>query len=252
MPKAAGFRTTVRSARRAWPNLSRDALLRLKEITTQNDFSISGGDLIYLGNKWYVTHIGLLSLARRNKCQGIHVEAISALCDPREHRFVLKATVFPTKGSCGFMGYGDADLTNTSHLVRGAEMRVAETRAVNRALRKAYGIGICSAEEIGSVDRFTEEAPNEKKVPQPSNGQGNGNANGSVRDRLCVIIREHNLNPDLVKAYLADFCSVRTLRDASRKQVEAFVAHLAEWAQTDRNALLCQLNSYLPSKEGAA
>jgi hypothetical protein len=29
-------------------------------------------------------------------------------------------------------------------------MRVAETRAVNRALRKAYGIGICSIEEIGS------------------------------------------------------------------------------------------------------
>jgi hypothetical protein len=26
-------------------------------------------------------------------------------------------------------------------------MRVAETRAVNRALREAYGIGICSVEE---------------------------------------------------------------------------------------------------------
>jgi hypothetical protein len=34
--------------------------------------------------------------------------------------------------------------------------RVAETRAVNRALRKAYGIGICSVEEIGS---FAEPAP---------------------------------------------------------------------------------------------
>jgi hypothetical protein len=28
-------------------------------------------------------------------------------------------------------------------------MRVAETRAVNRALRKAYGIGLCSVEELG-------------------------------------------------------------------------------------------------------
>ena len=34
--------------------------------------------------------------------------------------------------------------------VHGAEMRIAETRAVNRALRKAYGIGICSVEELGS------------------------------------------------------------------------------------------------------
>ena len=31
-------------------------------------------------------------------------------------------------------------------------MRVAETRAVNRALRKAYGIGLCSVEEFGSKD----------------------------------------------------------------------------------------------------
>ena len=29
-------------------------------------------------------------------------------------------------------------------------MRVAETRAVNRALRKAYGIGICSVEALGA------------------------------------------------------------------------------------------------------
>ena len=54
------------------------------------------------------------------------------------------------------MGCGDADPSNVSPLVHGAEMRVAGTRAVNRALRKAYGIGICSVEEIGS---FAEPAP---------------------------------------------------------------------------------------------
>jgi hypothetical protein len=39
-------------------------------------------------------------------------------------------------------------------------MRVAETRAVNRALRKAYGIGICSVEEIGS---FAEPVPSSRE-----------------------------------------------------------------------------------------
>ena len=38
--------------------------------------------------------------------------------------------MFPSKGSTGFVGYGDADPSNVSSLVRGAEMRVAETRAV--------------------------------------------------------------------------------------------------------------------------
>ena len=45
---------------------------------------------------------------------------------------------------------------------------------------------------------------------------------------------------------------LRQLREATREQVENFVAHLANWAEKDRNALLCQLNSYLASKEGAA
>jgi hypothetical protein len=56
----------------------------------------------------------------------------------------------------------------------------------------------------------------------------------------------------LVKSYATDFCGVKTLREATREQVENFVAHLADWAEKDRNALLCQLNSYLGTKEGVA
>ena len=55
-----------------------------------------------------------------------------------------------------------------------------------------------------------------------------------------------------MKAYAVDFCGVKTLKDATREQVETFVKELSEWAEKDRNALLCQLNSYLGSKEGAA
>ncbi len=71
--------------------------------------------------------------------------------DPSVQRWAFEATVYKSQACRGFVGYGDADPSNVSSLVRGAEMRVAETRAVNRALRKAYGIGICSVEEIGSV-----------------------------------------------------------------------------------------------------
>ena len=48
------------------------------------------------------------------------------------------------------------------------------------------------------------------------------------------------------------FAASEALRDATREQVENFVAHLADWAEKDRNALLCQLNSYQRQKEGAA
>jgi hypothetical protein len=235
--------TSIRIARRIWNNLSREALARLREIATQHDFSVGAGDLIYLNNGWYVTHTGLIGLARRKRCSGIHVEAVDSLCDSAASRFVLKATVFPSKGSSGFVGYGDADPSNISSLVRGAEMRVAETRAVNRALRKAYGIGICSVEEIGTIPNTGEKLP-----PQNANGNGNG-AGPKVRDRLCQLIRQHKLDPELVKSYAVDFCGTKTLRDASREQVENFVQQLANWAEKDRNALLCQLNSYSRPKQ---
>jgi hypothetical protein len=244
--KTAG-QTSIRVARRLWNNLSREVLAKLEEIANQYKFSVGAGDLIYLNNGWYVTHTGLIGLARRKRCSGIHVEAVASLCDSAASRFVLKATVFPSKGSSGFVGYGDADPSNVSSLVRGAEMRVAETRAVNRALRKAYGIGICSVEEVGSVP-----VPIEKLPPQSAHSNGNGNGNGTgpkVRDRLCQIIRQHKLDPELVKAYAVDFCGTKTLRDASREQVENFVQSLAAWAEKDRNALVCQLNSYSHPKQ---
>ena len=243
--KTAG-QTSIRAARRIWNDLSREALARLKEITTQHDFSVGAGDLIYLHNGWYVTHTGLIGLARRKRCRCIQVEAVDSLCDSTASRFVLKATVYPSKSSSGFVGYGDADPSNVSFLVHGAEMRVAETRAVNRALRKAYGIGICSVEEIGSFAGPRQAFPESKRLPpQPSNENGSR----TVRDRLCQVIRQHQLDPNLVKAYAAEFCGVKALRDAAREQVEAFVTHLSDWAEKDRNALLCQLNSYPSQKE---
>ena len=84
-----------------------------------------------------------------------------------------------------------------------------------------------------------------KLPPQPVNGNGNGYGGPKVRDRLCQLIRQHQLDASLVKSYAVDFCGTKSLRDATREQVENFVTHLADWAEKDRNALLCQLNSYL-------
>jgi len=229
------------------------ALESLRELVKRYDLSVSSGDLVYLQAGWYVTHAGLLRLARRSHCTGIDVAPVAEFSNPAALRWAFRATVYKSRSCRGFVGYGDADPSNVSPLVHGAEMRVAETRAVNRALRKAYGIGICSVEEIGSFAEPTPSSREAKKLPpQPVNGN-NGNYGGpKVRDRLCQLIRQHQLDANLVKSYAVDFCGTKTLREATREQVEKFVAHLADWAEKDRDALLCQLNSYLGRKEGAA
>jgi hypothetical protein len=127
---------------------------------------VSHGDLLLLNHGWYVTHAGLLRLARRKHCSGVGVSPVNKFCNPTSQHWAFKATVYKSRTCRGFVGYGDADPSNVSSLVRGAEMRVAETRAVNRALRKAYGIGVCSVEEIGTIP-----SPTEKLPPQGSNGK---------------------------------------------------------------------------------
>lgn len=228
----------------------------LKTLSQDFSFCLRRGELKLLNNAWYVTHAGLLALARRKRCRGIQVEAVDSLCDTSASRYVLKATVYPSKESAGFVGYGDADPSNVSALVRGAEMRMAETRAVNRALRKAYAVGTCSVEEIGSsltsLPNSVEQESSPSRKTNGSNGSGNGHGGHQVRDRLCQIIRQHKLDPELVKAYAVDFCGSKELKDAAREQVENFVQQLAEAAKKDRAGLLCQLNSYArPSQEVA-
>jgi hypothetical protein len=126
-------------------------------------------------------------------------------------------------------------------------MRVAETRAVNRALRKAYGIGLCSVEELGSQP-FSAE-PTETRSVDPPNGNGSSNGQPSLRDKLCLLIRNYELDPTLVKRYAADFCGTERLREASRDLVEAFVSTIAKEAANNRAALVCKLNSYNQPEE---
>jgi hypothetical protein len=251
--KRSDIRRAIRFARELWPEqISKILTYQLSDLVDKLGVSVVAGGVHLLDGKWYVTHPGLIRLARRKRCAGIHVEPSQLLSDPSMGRWAFKATVYKSRTCKGFVGYGDADPSNVSPMVRGAEMRVAETRAVNRALRKAYGIGICSVEEIGSFAGPSATVQSAKKIPpQPVNGHSK-TSGPLVRDRLCQLIRQHQLDPNLVKAYAVEFCGTKALRDATREQVENFVAHLADWAAKDRNALLCQLNSYMGSKEGAA
>ena len=238
----------IRLAKQLWPEqLSKILTRQLGRLIERYGLSVLPGDIQLLNARWYVTHSGLLGLATRGRCHGIRIRPVREFCNRASGHWAFKATVFKTRTCKGFVGYGDADPSNVSAVVRGAEMRVAETRAVNRALRKAYGIGICSVEELGSSAESAQSRAHASKLPPQS---VNGNFGGpKVRDRLCQIIRQHQLDPNLVKSYAIDFSRVKTLREATREQVENFVGHLAGWAEKDRNALLCQLHSYARPKQ---
>jgi hypothetical protein len=242
------YRSNLHFARTLFDSLPKPAITRLKALSKQYSLSLAHGDMRLLDGVWYVTHSGLIGIATRRRCLGIRTSVAERLSDPASSRWVFKATVYKSVGSRGFVGYGDADPSNVSPLVRGAEMRIAETRAVNRALRKAYGIGLCSVEELG-WEPSPHREPDPRKAPSVAVSNDHQNGHARLRDRLCLLIRQHQLDANLVKAYATDSCGTPNLRDASRAQIENFITNLADWAAKDRPALLCKLNSYAKPQE---
>jgi hypothetical protein len=122
-------------------------------------------------------------------------------------------------------------------------MRIAETRAVNRALRKAYGVGLCSAEELGSspqppapagASRVSSESFNKLElVPKQS-----------LRDQLRQLIRTHKLDPASTKSYALEHLHLESLRDATPDQVKELIEHLQRRLFEDRVGVLEDLAKF--------
>jgi len=207
-------------AQARYQKLSASDLATLRALTKEFDLDAEKGEIVRIESTWYVSHAGLLSIAAHRGCHGIHVVPVLELCHPELAEWCFKATVYPSETSRGFDGFGDATPENVGEHLRNAEMRIAETRAVSRALRKAYAVPLTSVEELGRRTR---------------------SARSPLRGQLNFLIRRYKLDGDAVKRYAAEYCGVSTLRIASRQQVTRFIAYLAESLKRDPDAIRCLL-----------
>lgn len=100
-------------------------------------------DIMTLQGKEFIKHSGLLDIAHKMGLKSIETEMIT---NEKEVK-IFKATITMGDGSV-FTGHGDADETNVNSVIKPHMIRIAETRAINRALRFATDIGICSYDEL--------------------------------------------------------------------------------------------------------
>ena len=97
--------------------------------------SSQAGELVEIDGCAFITQSGLLRIAHTVGCGGITVSLVPQFSEPALRRWVFRALVYKNEGARPFIGYGDADPSNISPNMLGCELRIAETRAVNRALR---------------------------------------------------------------------------------------------------------------------
>jgi len=117
------------------------------------DMLRSKGFIAKLQGKEYVLFGGLLWISHENGLKTIDTEILE---HDRENGFAMvKATVKGSRGS--FSGIGDACPKTCGKKIASAYIRMAETRAVARALRFYTGIGMTAKEELPPQERATKK-----------------------------------------------------------------------------------------------
>jgi hypothetical protein len=94
-----------------------------------------------ISGKEFVLFEGLLNEFHKNGGKSIRTEIIN------QNPLIIHATVEGEKGT--FQGIGDANPENVNSMIARHSIRMAETRAIARALRWYNNIGMCSADELG-------------------------------------------------------------------------------------------------------
>jgi len=131
---------------------------------TENKTVIPQEYMINLQGKDFITHKGLLAIAHDKGLTSIETELIT---EPTADIIVFKATAIMSTGlhEKKFSGYGDATQSNVNAMVAPHMLRMAETRAINRALRLATNVGMCSSEELGDMKKTTVQTIPPKRIP---------------------------------------------------------------------------------------
>src|SRR5713101_6163943 len=87
------LRQNISSAKSIYPDLPKQQLSVLRDLTATLHLSISRSELLYFSGKWYVSHCGLLRIAHRRRCVGIDTAIEQHTTEASAGRWVFRATV---------------------------------------------------------------------------------------------------------------------------------------------------------------
>ena len=148
---------------------------------------------VFLGGNPYITSDGLLWLGNNHldpskRIAGVKTDIVQA--DFEKNQFIVKAVVYLESGQ-QYEGIGTATKENLTRITANHGLEMAETRAVSRALRKAYAIGIPTIEEL--------------KENQGTEKENTETISEKQRKRLWAIAKKHGLTEEQLKELIAKY-----------------------------------------------
>lgn len=211
-----------------------------------------------------IAYKGLLSVAHDEGLKFVKTEIVQVPSDDNAKTAIVRAVVRTRRGI--FSGIGDANPANVNRRIAPHVIRMAETRAVARALRLAVNIGEVALEELGddfAVESDTPRAPsgsdrgerganggrppnggNGKPTPEPYRGRDNNPRDAAPDDRRAMS--------DMQKKYLFRLAyDLGETRESARNRVlDALgLERLEQATRVDASRAIDALSRELESKK---
>lgn len=210
--------------------------------------------------KEVVSAKGLLHLAHRERLSKIRTRVIQSPSKENGDTAIVVVLVVTQRGT--FTGLGDANPRNVNARIAPHHIRMAETRALARALRAALDIGAVAIEELEddlslSEPRQREASPEPMNASEHSSGAvasngasrpspraiGSPRAAGGARDHgngggsegpmsdaqkrlMYRLAFEHGHEGDTARAWLHAELGVDSLSKVTKRQASAFIDRL--------------------------
>ena len=181
--------------------------------------------IINLQGKEFILFAGLLEIAHEQGLSEVSTEIVEL-----RPAAVVKATVKTSKGT--FTGIGDASAENVNKMIAKHYIRMAETRAIARALRFATNIGITSVEEMGGDEKEDNSSPVAKTYREPVKeevpfddfggtvvDEGDPVITEKQRARLFALAKSNNFADEELRNLLGSY-GYETSKEVKRKDYQ--------------------------------
>jgi hypothetical protein len=212
-----------------------------------------------IGEKEVIAYRGLLDMVHKERLREIRTTLLQAPSKDNDFTAIVHAVVRTSRGR--FTGIGDANPRNVNAKIAPHLIRMAETRAEARAMRKAVNIGAVALEELGDdlSDDVTYEgaivptngharsandngrpatsndvhatpvpnapppAPPPSSVPPSQRFTSDSRASDQQRKFVFRLLAERGVTGDAAREMIHKELGVTSLQDASRNAVSSFI-----------------------------